>query len=238
MIAKYESYLCYGSTIRWNIQPVGIVALAAPTDADAYQMVLYPLNSGASPVATNVTDAKVQKYSKYHLFPPNGPVSPVPSGVGSRFNEWIGRHSMTVAKLDGESDLRTSFYEANFNADPTRVCFWEFQFQDLLADVTSRRKFLFEIEIDYDVLFFRRLTQANALRGPGLPRERAPDYTERGRTLDRKEIEYPEEKKELKIMELPHVSAPPPGRFSPGLPLDIRPAPLVRSDYVLVKRPC
>lgn len=154
-IAKFARYVCFGSRIRWQVTQLAN-ATTLPT---AVRMVLLPSNN-AGAALTSISDADVQKYSKSFGFPPlQNAIEP----SASPYNRWTGSHAMTVSKIEGEANLRSASYEAVVASDPTLLPTWNFYFQDLLAAATANPSFLFRVELFYDVLFFDRVMQVNAL---------------------------------------------------------------------------
>lgn len=165
-IAKFSHYLCYGSKIRWQVSQ--LPGTTSSTTA-AVRMVLFP-RTEAGPALTSVADADVQKYAKSFQFAPSSS-STVPNA--SPYNRWTGRHAMTVSKIEGEPNLRQSSFEALTSSDPSLVPTWDFYFQDILASATDQPSFLFRVELEYDCVFWDRLTQVNALAEvPALCRRR------------------------------------------------------------------
>lgn len=200
LVAKYESYVCFGSKIRWSMTQLDGSAAATGTRV-LQEGVLYPLPSGATAITSNIADAKVQKYSRWHDYPLAVPAITGFQPSGDPRTSWRSRHSMTVGKIDSAPDLRNASYEANFNGDPSRVPTWCFNFQDILQDATYKGNMLLQVEIEYDTLFFRRLAQVNALEG-GMKLPRTVVFGGR------------EEKKEAPLpKELPKACAPAPDGY-------------------------
>lgn len=157
--SQYAAYVCLGSRIRWQITEVGNFT---PASQYMVRMVIWPTDNNGT-VPSNIADADVQKYSKGHNFG----LATTTSGTatGSPYNRWTGSHSMTLSKISGEVNVRQPAYEAGVSSDPTTIYTWNLAFQDLLADTTAKPSYVVRMEIDYDVLFFQRKEQVNALVG-------------------------------------------------------------------------
>jgi hypothetical protein len=122
-----------------------------------------PQQSNAVSPAT-VRAAAVQPYARRHEFQlETGTGTYAAEGVQTNTKvEWIGSHSMTVAKLDGEPNIRNSTYECAVTSHPGAICYWEFAFQDILADATWEGNFLMEVDIVYACHFFDRMVVADS----------------------------------------------------------------------------
>lgn len=164
--AKFKKYLITGSRIRWQfrfMQPGGsygaLGALGvAPTNSGLFAATMYPVPTAMS-TSTTLVNAGVQKYAvKRFDWPRTVPVIALqyePTQINPR-ETWSGRHSMSVAKLDGEPMIRQDAYEANFGADPARLQYWAFALQDLLADTTVKGVWLAEVDMEADVFAYER----------------------------------------------------------------------------------
>lgn len=158
MAAKYNKYVTFSSRIRWIMQelPGG----AAINSVQSVAAALYPGSAGAGAVSS-LADATVQKYSRRHDFPYRGAAGALP--MANDFNQWLGSHFMSVQKIEGEPNLRQAGFESATSTNPTVIPVWVFAFQDQLADTTAKPSFLFNVFLEYDVLFFERKIQTNAL---------------------------------------------------------------------------
>lgn len=155
--AMYNQYVCLGSRIDWQITQT--VAAAAPAAAGMAIGAVYP-NPNTSGSASVVADDIVQKYARSHEFNTYTSSSPF---ADSPYARWRGRHSMTVAKLTGEPNLRQDSFEAAVSTDPAFVCLWTFQFQDVLADTNYKPSFVLRVQLEYDCIFFDRKLIVNTV---------------------------------------------------------------------------
>jgi len=173
MQAKYNKLVCYGSRIRLQVTQL--------TDNTSFASVnllgnacLYPLEKNASG-ASSALNARVQKYAKYHNFPPRGAATDF-ACLGSSLNRWDVSHVMTVSKLVGEPNLRQPIYECLSTASPTNVQTWVLNTQDILADTTGKFKWNAIVDILYDCEFYGRVTIGNALSPREAPILRQIDF--------------------------------------------------------------
>lgn len=170
---QFQRFCVIHSHIRWrirNLKPgdsfgsLGTLGVN-PTHSVLYGGVLAPLPSTGA-LATTLAGAAVQKYaSRRHDFPIAGNLDgtsgfPDPSRTNPA-EIWTGSRSMSISKLEGEPNLRSSLYEASVSTGPpavTQVCYWVFYLLDMLADATGKGVLLFEVDVTYDCLFFDRKT--------------------------------------------------------------------------------
>lgn len=173
LTAKFSRYMVMGSRIHWRMRglfpggtmgALGVVG-HAPTNSMLVSAVLYPLQSGGS-APTTIVGCAVQKYASKRFEWPRDVITE--GGEASQLNArtvWAGRQSMTVKKLDADPDTRQAEYTAVFGADPSRLQYWVFSFQDVFADTAGKKAWFVEVEIEYDVYAFDRATVGDTLMG-------------------------------------------------------------------------
>jgi hypothetical protein len=176
MIAKFGKYVCHGSTINWRITrhaagtsygSLGTLG-TTPTHSSIIQAVCYPAPFNTGSAVASVRDAAAQKYAsvRYEWARETGSPTDV-DNVGLEQNPrivWKGSMAMSPSKIDGEPNLRMPTYEAAVGSDPTAVSLYAFVFQDVISDATYEGVFLTEVTMTYDVTFFERLAQDDALK--------------------------------------------------------------------------
>jgi len=166
---RFARYCCLGSRISWRVTHLGD---DASNSATAVRAVVAPVTSAGGSI-TSYSDAAVQKYSRRWAYPTQtGQASAAASPSTDPRNMWSGRHAMTVSKLEGQPMLRTSAYEALVSADPTNICTWRFTWADVNPNTSAASKpmLLFEVELEYDCVFFDRLQYPNTLEERAYPR--------------------------------------------------------------------
>jgi hypothetical protein len=170
---KYRKVQVMGSRIRWQLRQLapgvsvgnlGTIGVAA-THSALSACVLYPFPSGGA-TAASVLSAAVQKYASKRF---DWPLIVSSDVIGvTELNPrmtYRGRSSMTVAKLDASPDPRQDSYCSVLgSADPANLCYWVFAFQDLVADPAFKGVWQAEIDIDYDVRCYDRVTLGDSLR--------------------------------------------------------------------------
>jgi hypothetical protein len=168
---RFGFYVVLSSHIRWRItqQPGGQACGnlgtlgAAPTTSALVSGVLYPKASTGS-AATTVLDAAAQLYAtKRFDWPAEFKTTDAYPSLTNPRTVWEGTKSISIQKLEGEENLRQSAYEQSVNSFSGSRCDWVFLLQDLYSDTAYKGVFLFEVNITYDVLFFRRLLVSDSL---------------------------------------------------------------------------
>jgi hypothetical protein len=204
--AKYTSYVCTGSKFKWRItrhnagSAYGSLGTLGtyPTNSVIVHGVVFP-ESSAGQALISVNAASVQKYAskryEWSLENEGGSTSYSALEQNPRIL-WSGSMAMTPSKIDGEPMLRQSKYEALITADPTAVSNYVINLQDVLADTTFKGVFLVEVQMEYDVTFFGRMSQGDSLRSGPLVAFVAS--TRKREPLERKEKEPARKKVSIK----------------------------------------
>jgi hypothetical protein len=178
MTAKYGKYVCHGSTIKWRIVkhvPAQYGSLGGlgnfATNSALVHAVCYPASSMAGSSIASVRNAAVQKYAAPRYEWAKEGNSPSSADELNPRILWQGSMAMTPSKIDGEPSIRMPSYEAAVGSDPSLISLYAFVFQDVLSDVTYEGVFMVEVNLTYDVTFYERIAQVDALRaemGPPL----------------------------------------------------------------------
>jgi len=166
---QYARYLPLGARIKWQIlNNAQFTAAETVVDFVSTKVAFAPISSDMANL-TNVEDHAVQKYAKWWQMPDQAPLTAAAATTSPSTdprNCWSGSANFQMDKLAGVATMQNATFAAVVASDPSLKWFFTFGWQDTNANAHGKAGLIFNVEITYDILFYSRVSKANALERP------------------------------------------------------------------------